>query len=59
MSYSITFTATCKEYTLVPIDGGRYDVNILKREGIAVYWEERKNVRDNNMFHKFFLNLKR
>lgn len=44
MSYSITFTATCNENTLVPTDGGRYDVNIVKRERIAVYWEERKSV---------------
>lgn len=44
MSYSITFTATCNENTFVPTDGGRYDVNILKRERIAVYWEERKSV---------------
>lgn len=35
---------TCNENTFVPTDGGRYDVNILKRERIAVYWEERKSV---------------
>lgn len=25
-------------------DGARYDVNIVKREKIAVYWEEKESV---------------
>jgi len=38
------FTATLSEETVVATDGSRYDVNIKKRQRIAVYWEEEKNV---------------
>lgn len=29
---------------MVATDGGRYDVNVVKREKTAVYWEERNSV---------------
>ncbi|XP_065224532.1 phospholipase DDHD2 isoform X2 [Planococcus citri] len=35
---------TLNDKTVVPTDGSRYDVNIVKREKTAVYWDERKSV---------------
>lgn len=41
---NVSRIATLSEETIVATDGGRYDVNIVKREKVAVYWEERKSV---------------
>ncbi|KAG8236991.1 hypothetical protein J437_LFUL017112, partial [Ladona fulva] len=40
--------------TIISTDGGRYDVHILQRERIAVYWEEKKQteVRRCSWFYK-------
>ena len=39
--------------TEVPTDGGRYDVNILRRQRAAVYWEEAPTeVRRCSWFYK-------
>lgn len=35
-------TATLNANTVVATDGGRYDVNIVKREKVAVFWQEKK-----------------
>lgn len=39
--------------TTVPTDGGRYDVNILRRQRSPVYWEGKiSEVRRCSWFHK-------
>ncbi|XP_063372059.1 uncharacterized protein LOC134660243 [Cydia amplana] len=41
------------EGTLVPTDGGRYDVNVIGRLRIAVYWSDKPtNVRRCSWFYK-------
>ncbi|XP_053622606.1 uncharacterized protein PAPLA1 isoform X2 [Plodia interpunctella] len=41
------------ENTLVPTDGGRYDVNVIGRLRIAVYWSDKPtNVRRCSWFYK-------
>ncbi|XP_063392027.1 uncharacterized protein LOC134677476 [Cydia fagiglandana] len=41
------------ESTLVPTDGGRYDVNVIGRLRIAVYWTDKPtNVRRCSWFYK-------
>lgn len=41
------------ENTLVPTDGGRYDVNIIGRLRVAVYWADKPtNVRRCSWFYK-------
>lgn len=40
----VSSIATLNEETVVATDGSRYDVNIKKRQRIAVYWEEEKSV---------------
>ncbi|XP_061726997.1 uncharacterized protein LOC133532394 isoform X2 [Cydia pomonella] len=41
------------ESTLVPTDGGRYDVNVIGRLRIAVYWSDKPtNVRRCSWFYK-------
>ncbi|XP_072946845.1 uncharacterized protein PAPLA1 isoform X1 [Epargyreus clarus] len=41
------------ENTLVPTDGGRYDVNVVARQRIAVYWPDKPtNVRRCSWFYK-------